>query len=66
LVEVADEFAELPVGKRSDGPVMPKGFVLAQRRTTPAREGYDHSDARLQAEELNKLEESVRHRRRGI
>ena len=66
LVEVADDFSELPVGKRSDGPVMPKGFVLAHGRTTPAQEGYDYSNFRLQGEDLNKLEESVRHRRGAV
>lgn len=40
----------------------PKGYVQAHGRATPAREGFDYSNARLQGEDLNKLEESVRRR----
>src|SRR5260370_37294205 len=66
LVAVADVFSDLTAGKRSDGPRTPKGYVLAHGRTTPAREGYDYSNSRLQGEDLNKLEESVRHRERYL
>ena len=63
LVTVADDVSDLAVGRRSDGPVMPKGYVLTHRRATRAA-GYSHW--RLQGEDLNKLEESVRYRRRRI
>jgi hypothetical protein len=45
---------------RLDSPRTPPGYVQAHGRTTPAREGFDYSNSRLQLEELNKLEEGVR------
>src|SRR5215467_12514517 len=63
LAAVAEVFSDLAAGKRSDGPRMPVGYVLAHGRATPARKGYDYSNWRLQGEDLYKLEESVRHRR---
>src|SRR5262249_23494480 len=61
LVSVADVFSDLVAGKRSDGPRMIPGYVLVH-----GRKGYDYSSSRLQREDLYKLEESIRHRRRGI
>lgn len=40
----------------------PPGMVMAHGRTTPAREGFDYSNSRLQGEDLNKLEEGARRR----
>lgn len=40
----------------------PKGYVLAHGRKTPAREGFDYSNSRINTSELNKLEERVRRR----
>jgi hypothetical protein len=40
----------------------PPGYVQAHGRTTPAREGFDYSNSRLQGVDLNKLEERVRRR----
>jgi hypothetical protein len=48
---------------RQDAPRTPPGMVMAHGRTTPAREGYDYSNARLQGADLNKLEERVRRQR---
>jgi RHS repeat-associated protein len=47
---------------RADTPRNPPGYVQAHGRDTPAREGFDYSNARLQNEGLNKLEEAVRRR----
>jgi hypothetical protein len=66
LVAVADVFSDLAAGKRSDGPGTPMGYVVAHGRTAAARERHDHSNWRLQGEDLKKLEESVRNRRRGV
>ena len=47
------------------GPLTPRnppGYVQGHGRTTPAREGFDYSNSRLQGEDLNKLEESIRRR----
>ncbi|MCE9552165.1 MAG: hypothetical protein K8T91_02170 [Planctomycetes bacterium] len=38
----------------------PPGYEQAHGRTTPAREGYDYSNSRLQGTDLNDLEERVR------
>ncbi|MEJ7589996.1 MAG: hypothetical protein WKF77_00455 [Planctomycetaceae bacterium] len=43
-------------------PRNPPGYVQGHGRTTPAREGFDYSNSRLQGEDLNKLEESIRRR----
>ncbi|QDT69090.1 Bifunctional hemolysin/adenylate cyclase precursor [Planctomycetes bacterium MalM25] len=48
--------------RRGGAPRTPPGFVQAHGRNTPAREGFDYSNTRLQNEGLNKLEESVRRR----
>jgi RHS repeat-associated protein len=45
---------------RADSPRTPSGYQLGHGRTTPAREGYDYSNARLQGEDLNLLEELIR------
>lgn len=47
---------------RQEFPRTPPGFVLAHGRVTPAREGYDYSNSRLQNAELNQMEERVRRR----
>jgi len=49
---------------RLESPRTPPGYVQGHGRETPAREGFDYSNARLQGEDLNKLEESVRRRAR--
>jgi hypothetical protein len=41
---------------------VPPGYELGHGRTTPAREGFDYSNSRLQGIDLNRLEESVRRR----
>jgi hypothetical protein len=46
-------------------PRTPSGYQMGHGRTTPAREGYDYSNSRLQSTDLNALEESVR-RAQGI
>ena len=43
-------------------PRNPPGYVLAHGRTTPAREGFDYSNSRLQLKILNDLEERIRRR----
>ena len=43
-------------------PRTPPGYVQAHGRTTPAREGYDYGNSRLQGTDLNRLEERVRRR----
>jgi hypothetical protein len=40
----------------------PPGYQMGHGRATPAREGYDYSNSRLNLQELNELEESVRKR----
>jgi RHS repeat-associated protein len=45
---------------RASAPRTPPGYQQAHGRTTPAREGYDYSNSRLQGADLNQLEESVR------
>jgi RHS repeat-associated protein len=47
---------------RLDAPRTPPGFVQAHGRQTPAQEGFDYSNSRMQTEELNKLEEAMRRR----
>jgi hypothetical protein len=47
---------------RLENPRTPPGFVLAHGRVTPAREGYDYSNSRLQNTDLNQMEERVRRR----
>jgi RHS repeat-associated protein len=47
---------------RATTPRTPPGYVLAHGRTTPAREGFDYSNARLSWEYLNKVEERMRRR----
>src|SRR5262249_6123009 len=46
-------------GRRTE-PRTPFGFVQAHGRTTPARQGSDDTNSRLQGEDLNILEEAVR------
>lgn len=50
------------VQKRGKGTILtPPGMVQAHGRKTPAREGFQYlGNSRLQGEDLNKLEESVR------
>jgi hypothetical protein len=43
-------------------PRTPPGYVLAHGRTTPAREGFDYSNSRLQLQANNALEEGIRRR----
>ena len=50
---------------RQEAPRTPPGMVMAHGRSTPAREGYDYSNARLQGADLNQLEERVR-RQAGV
>jgi RHS repeat-associated protein len=50
-------------GGGPNNPRNPPGYVQAHGRTTPAREGYDYSNSRLQGIDLNKLEERIRRRR---
>jgi hypothetical protein len=45
---------------RADYPRTPPGYVLSHGRSTPAREGYDYSNSRLQGIDLNKAEERIR------
>ena len=45
---------------RASGPRTPPGYELAHGRTTPAREGFDYSNSRLQGIDLNRLEEEIR------
>ena len=40
----------------------PPGYVQVHGRTTPAREGFDYSNSRLQNQGLNTLEERIRRR----
>ncbi len=55
-----NERRRIASGNGSSSPRNPPGYVLGHGRTTPAREGYDYSNSRLQLSELNKLEETVR------
>jgi hypothetical protein len=48
---------------RRDEPRTPPGYVQAHGRDTPAREGFDYSNSRLQGEDLNILEEAIRRRK---
>ena len=41
-------------------PLTPPGYELSHGRATPAREGYDYTNSRLQGIDLNQLEESIR------
>lgn len=41
-----------------------RGYELGHGRSTPAREGFDYSNSRLQGIDLNALEEEVRRRLR--
>jgi RHS repeat-associated protein len=56
---LADQRRRIEQGKRVE-PLTPPGYELSHGRTTPAREGYDYSNSRLQEIGLNQLEESVR------
>jgi hypothetical protein len=47
---------------RAAAPRNPPGQVMAHGRTSPAREGFDYSNARLQDADLNALEEVMRRR----
>ena len=47
-------------GGGPDVPRTPQGYEQAHGRNTPAREGYDYSNSRLQGIDLNRLEERVR------
>jgi RHS repeat-associated protein len=47
---------------RATAPRNPPGQVMAHGRTTPAREGFDYSNSRLQDADLNALEEAMRRR----
>jgi hypothetical protein len=49
-------------GGGPDVPRNPPGYVQAHGRTTPAREGFDYSNSRLQGADLNALEENMRRR----
>ena len=60
-----NERRRIESGNGGSSPRNPPGYVQAHGRTTPAREGFDYSNSRLQLGELNKLEESVR-RRQGV
>jgi RHS repeat-associated protein len=42
------------------GPRVPPGYELGHGRSTPAREGFDYSNSRLQGTDLNRLEERIR------
>jgi hypothetical protein len=56
---LADQRRRIEQGKRVE-PLTPPGYELSHGRTTPAREGYDYSNTRLQGTDLNKLEERIR------
>jgi hypothetical protein len=55
-----NERRRIASGNGSTSPRNPPGYVLGHGRSTPARDGFDYSNSRLQLQELNKLEESVR------
>lgn len=57
-----NERRRIASGNGSNLPRNPSGYVLGHGRATPAREGFDYSNSRLQLSELNSLEESVRRR----
>ncbi|MCX4240086.1 hypothetical protein [Paraliomyxa miuraensis] len=59
-----NERRRIESGNGSPLPRNPPGYVQAHGRSTPAREGFDYSNSRLQHTDLNRLEESVRRRTR--
>jgi hypothetical protein len=54
-----NERRRIDLGQATE-PRTPPGYVQAHGRITPAREGYDYSNSRLQGADLNTLEESTR------
>jgi hypothetical protein len=58
-----NERRRIASGNGSSTPRNPPGYVQAHGRTTPAREGYDYTNSRLQGKDLNDLEERVRRRK---
>jgi hypothetical protein len=54
-----NEQRRIDLGQATE-PRTPPGDVMAHGRNTPAREGFDYSNSRLQSADLNVLEETVR------